>query len=437
MSLTASENANTLRDPEVRRHFMAVLESDLSPADKYEKIASFFELVNQLTTEVAKTRVPDLKGEKTDVNLAVSRAAEELGRWKPQEILKSTEDSLQRAVKRITNSQHRDGGWGYAIEISNTWGTAHALLALMKARKLFPSLKYEWEHLIQRGFKWLQDYQASWNVGDMPPESVISVYDAAVAVRCLSEGGHYTFAAASHTIQRFVQSQNRDGGWDAHLSGAASKFPRGIWSEVGATSMVIQTLVAEPTQSYSEVVGEAVKWLLAVQNAGNDAGSWSAGSCRPGATRPDGEPSVTKTCDAIRALLAVSPKESTNNFKDVIKTAVGWIIKNEKLIRTEDGKVVGWGFDDSTQPIPDLDSTCLTLETLVSADESLLPMLTANATWLIKAQTNKPGSIEDGKWSTDHFRITLALMNYYDRIRQSPLFGASETSASTTSPAQQ
>ena len=51
------------------------------------------------------------------------------------------------------------------------------------------------------------------------------------------------------------------------------------------------------------------------------------------------------------------------------------------------------------------------------------PVVTANAVWLMNAQHSEPGSPEDGKWSTgDTFRITVAMLDYYDWIQKNPIF---------------
>jgi hypothetical protein len=99
------------------------------------------------------------------------------------------------------------------------------------------------------------------------------------------------------------------------------------------------------------------------------------------------------------------------------------------LLRSEDGGVIGWGYDArSVNPgLPDLDSTCLALETLVRAPDIPMAVITANAVWLMDAQHNEPGSPEDGKWADgDTYRITVGLLDFYTRIRDNAVFAASE-----------
>jgi len=81
------------------------------------------------------------------------------------------------------------------------------------------------------------------------------------------------------------------------------------------------------------------------------------------------------------------------------------------------------------QKIADLENTWLTLETLVQikSERLSLPVLTANAQWLIKQQhTPAAGedSVEDGKWepSGHTARIALSLIEFYKKIKESPLF---------------
>src|SRR5205085_1946432 len=139
-----SRTVETLQSSEVRKHFLEILESDLPSGDKYDKFVSFFKVMDELTARLVGSRTSDPIKDERDVEIRVVKAAEDAGLWKPKEILERTEDSVRRAVDRITRCQHFDGGWGYEINTSNSWGTAHAVAAMMKAQQVFTNLPYQW-----------------------------------------------------------------------------------------------------------------------------------------------------------------------------------------------------------------------------------------------------------------------------------------------------
>jgi hypothetical protein len=116
----------------------------------------------------------------------------------------------------------------------------------------------------------------------------------------------------------------------------------------------------------------------------------------------------------------------------VIEKAVDWLLSKEKALYDRTGMISGWGWGDALIEdlrVDEMQNTWLTLETLVQADSPAisLPLLTANAQWLMKQQHQAAADedpIEDGKWEpVGHTaRIALSLIEFYTKIKDSPLF---------------
>jgi hypothetical protein len=411
-----------LRDKQVKNFFLGVLRCRLSDEEKYQKFVSYFELVNQLLDEVSSHAPKADLCDPEKLAGVVSAAAQEAGLWKPERILETTRESVERAVHRVANCQHQDGGWGYHMEQSNVWGTAYGLLALKQARTVL-DVPFAWEDHVGKAIDWMKKHYREWCVGRVPPEGAKPVYEASVATRCLCRVGERSFFAVSESLARLAEAQNQDGGWDAHIWGVRWWGPTRVYSEVGATSLALQALVEAGAHGYRQVIENGMRWIIATQN---DDGSWSDGSCKLDNPKVDGEPRITKTCDALTGILVATAYGIPDEFQTNRERAVNWLLGQEKLLSKESGSAAtGWGYDEfaSEQFRPDLESTCHILETLVNLGDVSLPFATANARWLIDAQHLEPKSIEDGKWEGgDTFRITLALTEYYKRIKTSPLF---------------
>ncbi len=405
-----------LKDPEVRKYFLGILDSSASKEDKYEKFVAFFAQVEQLERRlVVQTSRP---GENIDATIA--QAAQEIGIWNPAKILQQTKNSLQRALQRIQNSQHRDGGWGYQVETSNIWGTAYALMALDSAIPIL-GIPFSAKDNIGKGIDWIRNRAPDWSATDLVPDGQKSVYDAALAVRCMFCLKQADFKAVSASLDALLECQNPDGGWDARLWGKNVKLVR-VWSEVGATSMVLQALASDRNQRHRPHLEKAIAWILSVQN--ND-GSWNDGSCAPDSTALRGNPSIHKTCDALRAITAAKELGISDSYVPSVDKAVKWLLQKEKPLSKGTGGAIGWGYDEMGDVLfrPDLEGTCLILEALVQVEGVSFPLITANAQWLMDAQHEEPNSVEDGKWeSGDTFRTTLALLRYYTKIKMDPSF---------------
>ena len=122
-----------LRDPEVEKFFLSILQSDLAAEEKYQVFVKFFELDASLSREIAsRARELAVDVDSTKLQEMLATTAEQVGVWKPQQILQETEDSLRAAVRWLQVSQHPDGGWGVQ-PVSMVWATVHGVLALHMA----------------------------------------------------------------------------------------------------------------------------------------------------------------------------------------------------------------------------------------------------------------------------------------------------------------
>ena len=427
--------SNILRNAEVKKYFLGLLGSNLSNEEKYDKIISYFDFVTEwkdrASSGILSTDFRDSGSVARAVSAVAHKAAPEL--WDPAKFLKETKNSVVRAVQRICNSQHLDGGWGYAVERSSVWGTVHGVLSLRSASRILEK-QLEWIERIAKGIQWMKDHHHDWCFDSNNRARDISIYELAEATRCLCHVGVSDFFAVSDSVERLAESQNSDGGWDACIWGVGHALATHVYSEVGATSLAVRALAEYKREEFGHVLKSGLNWLLATQNAD---GSWNNGSCAP--HRPayyvDGKPTITKTCDALKGVWAAVKFGISDECQANRNLAVDWIFRHEKLLRSEDRSTpTGWVYFDSATPDrysdgtvslfrPDLESTCHTLEALVRLGDEYLPFITANARYLIDAQYRDESSKEDGKWSHgDTLRITRALLHYYERIRGSALF---------------
>jgi len=409
-----SDPSRILRDPEVQKYFLGVLDSGVPKEEKYDKFVSFFDQAEQLARQLS---TQSRAGE--NIDLAIAEAAQQIGIWNPKQILQRTRDTLQRALQRIQRSQNHDGGWGYKIETSNVWGTTYALMALDEGIK--NNLTTPVAGARVKGIGWLMGHAQDWSAADLPPHGQTSVYELAIASRCLCYLGLRNHPPVIAAIKLFMGCQNRDGGWDANIWGK-DVSPARVYSEMGATSMVLQALAEAQHRGDLPIIKKAVSWIIDMQNKD---GSWNDGSCSPESEKLRGTASIHKTCDALSALMAAKKLGTGDSYEPVVDKAVNWLLNQEKPLQKNPGSAIGWGYDEKGDPLfrPDLESTCLTLEALVHMEKISLPLLTANAQWLMNAQHEQRDSIEDGKWeSGDTFRTTFALLGYYSKIKVDPSF---------------
>ena len=437
-----TDPAIILKDPEIRKYFLSVLQSNLSEDDKYQQFITFFERQSLVRTELLNSYGDQLFGGNFNtIDEMASAAGQRIGIWKPVDILLQTHDSIRRALQRLKNSQHRDGGWGFQIEQSGVWGTAYAVLCLNAARK-FSNFDLPISEDLQKGSTWLKEHSSEWSIENLDIHRSRSVYDISIVIRCCYETGDLDFPGIEHCWHKLSESQNQDGGWDAGIWADNYSGPARVYSDVGATSTALQALAtvkryAEPRLplDLGAIFLNGMQWFIRTQN---DDGSWNNKSCTPSSRQIEGYPSITKTCDALKGILTA--KDSSPDLDpeliaagdQALDKAVNWLLGQEKPLYDREGNIAGWGWGSETigdQKIADMENTWLTLETLVQikAESISLPLLTANAQWLMKQQhtpTAHEDIVEDGKWEPKGHtaRIALSLIEFYKKIKESPLF---------------
>jgi hypothetical protein len=421
---SSPDPVETLHDPEVRKYFVALLNSSLSAEEKYQAFLRFFELESDLSSRLQS------QDDTKSVETAVADAARKAGAWQPETILEPTRDSLERALRRIERSQHSDGGWGYEVERSHPWATAWTVLCLHRAAGLARDGSLAGlgasPAMVERGVAWLIDHRDRWSVYDAPAGESRSVYETAVALRCL----YRTATADQPEVTRSVEgciacllkSQRPEGDWDSRIW-SQGPLPEAGRQEVGATSFALQALAAsrrQDTTMWSAVLA-GMEWLRRAQN---QDGSWNASVYLPHTPVP--VPSVNKTCDGLKGFLAGRRLGlDVASYQPEIDKAIKWLLEQEQAVIGDDGRIKGWGWkNDAGQALERdlLENTCLTLETLLEIESVALPLLASNALWLIRKQWRVDGD-DDGKWSTDDTgRTAFALLEFYCRIKDSPLF---------------
>lgn len=428
-----------LKDPEIKKYFLSILQSNLSDYDKYEQFINFFELESQVKSELLSAYGEQLLTIKTDkIEEIVSAASQTIGIWKPEEILRQTHSSIRRALQRLNNSQHRDGGWGFQVEVSHPWGTAYAVLCLNAAEKV-GDFNIEISVNLEKGSKWLKEHSDRWSLEKIDVDGSRSVYDVSIVVRACYETGEIGFPSLDKCWRKLAESQNKDGGWDARFWPENHLGLTGVFSDVGATSMALHALatVKQYTKPRSlllnlnQIFLNGLQWFIRTQN---EDGSWNNRSSTAESRQVEGDPSITKTCDAIKGILIAKRSlsdldaETTAAGNQAVDKAVNWLLSEEKPLYDREGNIAGWGWGSEMigeRKIADLENTWVTLETLVQIESSSisLPLLTANAQWLIRQQHDEDG-IEDGKWEPKGHtaRIALSLIEYYKKIKGSPLF---------------
>jgi hypothetical protein len=328
-------------------------------------------------------------------------------------------DSLSRTLRRVQRSQHRDGGWGPQVEQSNFWHTAYAVLFLRAMRNVpVQGEPVDPGEMLPRGVAYLERHPERWAADVLSVVPGISNYEIGLMGRCFYRVGRAYVRRESalriyRSIDRLYHSQNEDGGWDANLWGYEVKTPTYVWSEVGATSMVLQALAEAHEERFAAVVRKGMQWLAASQNPD---GSWNNGSCHPGSGpfQLSGWPAVNKTCDALQGILAGQLLEiPLEPFGENINRGVRWLCGQVQPILGRFGQAGGHGGGFS---IGDYEAICMTLETLLWLPDAPMPELSAYVTWLLSSQRRQTGDVEDGSWIMGHTaRIGLALAQYYWR----------------------
>jgi hypothetical protein len=429
----ATSPADRLSDPEVKKFFQGVLRSDLPAEAKYDKLVEFFRLDSSLSRELVSYAHELESQDEGKIQQALATAAQGAGLWNPGQILSDTEDCLRRAVRRLRVSQHRDGGWGYEMEVSKVWATVYATLSLYHTDQQGLG---DWgtRSALERGIDWLMAHRAQWSAETVPPDEERSIYELSVVIRCLCETRRDRDPAIQRVITaciaRLLEAQNDDGGWDRSIWGTQWPAKTRIWSEVGATSFALQALSLAGGPGSRRAAERAIECLAAAQN---EDGSWNIMLGRHLLDR--GARSVTKTCDALKGILAGRRIDvDMAPYREGIARAVEWLQHREQPIFNDACNITGWGW--VSDELSTLENTCHTLETLLQVEDASLPLLTSNASWLMRSQFRTPGSLEDGKWANnDTGRIALSLLEFHRTIQSSALFAPAPAAVPVAAPA--
>ena len=440
----------TLEHPEVRFFLTHLFASDARSDEKYLMLTRLFELQDRLSRKIWEHEGPE-EDTPDAMQKMVAAIARHEGVWKSEELKRRTLDSVRCGVEYIRKSRYEDErGWRVLREDAcRLWATGHALLALCSARDL-PEFAQDTKQMIDEGVGWVISDLREWFVESFPPPEQRSVYEVGLGLICLHEAlplAENRRAAVAPLIKATLHglcgAQNADGGWDATIARQGHVGTTGVFSDVGATSWAVQSLArwngasvdGSESHNFEAAVRKGIDWLLQTQN---EDGSWSDGSCQPGTgLRLTGNPSITKTCDAIRGVLCAKHIEFTAAYDTPVRRAVAWLRHQERRLPVEKGEsVIGWAWEDKASRDTHSITTCMTLETLVQVDEVSLPLFTANAQWLMDSQDRVLGSPTYGAWPQgDSFRSTLSLIEYYKRIVTSPFFALSRDEMQHNQPA--
>jgi hypothetical protein len=402
---TPSPGIALLYDLQVREYFLRLVDSSLTAEEKYQSLLDF-----------CQSRLSDsTQGHLLVGSVPTSGESE----WKNEDLHPQITSAVCRAVRRMKLSRHQDGGWGTQVEVSNFWHTAYAVLFLNAVRDFSGlSQKDEVEEMLHGGVAYLEQHPECWSADTLAQVAGLSIYEIGLMVRCFYRVGRVFLRREStlrvyRSIDRLYHSQNADGGWDAHIWGYEVITPVRVWSEVGATSAVVQALAETGDDRFCATAEKAVRWLAAVQN---QEGSWNQGSCHPAwpAFQLSGQPALSKTCDALQGILAAERLGvSLQPYQGCIRRAVDWLYSQDKTIAEQHSPAGSWRWGYTRA---DYEKSCLMLEFLNRLPDASTEVLASNTAWLIRGQRRQEDDPNDGNWVMGHTaRIALALVEYSRR----------------------
>ena len=353
------------------------------------------------------------------------------------------QDAVWRSLRRLNVSQHLDGGWGSFVETSSFWHTASGALLLCAARRS-PALAGEVDTtlMLRRACAYLDLHPADWSAdalvaGDagaartprgaglpsqeaagnpaalLAPHGALSIYNLSLMAHLFFHGGREFFRREAgvrvyRSLERLVHAQNEDGGWDACLWGYAVQTPTRVFSEAGATAAALRALVEIHDERLLPAVHKAGQWLIAAQNID---GSWNNGACRPDmpSFTLTGDPRITKTCDALRGLLA-SPECDLGSepYRGALLRGLGWLLRRTRPVLEKHRNPAAWAWGYTAE---DYENITLVLEVLLALPNPPQALLAQYAAWLLRGQHRLEGDIDDGSWVLGHTaRIARALI---------------------------
>jgi hypothetical protein len=241
--------------------------------------------------------------------------------------------ALAHGFLSLQQSQRADNGWGLPDGPSNFWHTAQALLFL-KALDDLPDFRWKDEvtALFHSGAQYLEQHPEKWSVESLSDTGGMSFYELGLMAQCYTQAARGVFRRETvlrvyHNLNRLVQAQNRDGGWDASLWGSAVTTPTRVWSEVGATSVALHALAATHDLRFRMTMERGLRWLVQTQNRD---GSWNDGSCDP--AQPDywvmGRADLEKTGMALLSILAGEAVDiSLCKYLPSVLRGIDWLLR--------------------------------------------------------------------------------------------------------------
>lgn len=254
--------------------------------------------------------------------------------------VESLEDGLKAAlahgVLSLQQSQRVDNGWGLPDGPSNFWHTGQVLLFL-KALEDLPNFRWKDEAtaLFHSGVQYLEQHPEQWSVESIADTGGMSIYELGLMAQCYTQAARGVFRRETvlrvyHSLNRLVQAQNRDGGWDASLWGSAVTTPTRVWSEVGATSIALHALATTHDLRFRATMERGIHWLVQAQNRD---GSWNDGSCDP--VQPDywvmGRADLEKTGMALLSILAGEAVDiSLRKYLSSVLPGIEWLLRQPR-----------------------------------------------------------------------------------------------------------
>lgn len=421
--------SNRLDQQFINEQMDKILKSTMPTESKLEKISDMLSFEAKLVEKEKEILLLDPDGQRR----LIASIAEDIGIWKPAEIISKTRESIQRAINRLLKSQNPDGGWGADWQQSKYWDTAWSLIAFHEALDMTNDLCLlgYMDVAIKDGIDYFRGNASGWSSKDYVGDHEYSNYDMPLVLRSL-----YVFKdryssdlekEIRDSIELVVSKQNPDGGWNQDIWSprkyeSLTTSDIQVYSEVSPTSQVLQTLACIDPERYKEQINKAFKWILKYQN---EDGSWDYGRCHPGKEGiyceqglKKGYPTIPKSCDGLQGIFsATKVNSSLEKHSNIIRKAVLWLEACAKPLFVSETADTNWsGYD--------YENTSITLEVLVNHPEPGLPLRTLNALWLINNQIKREeGDPDDGKWPFEQTpRIAHSLVQFFKRIVISPLF---------------
>ena len=425
----------------IKQQMDKILKSTMPSDNKVEKLSNMLNVINKFEAKIAEKEKELLLLGPDGQRRLVASIAQDIGIWKPADIISKTRESIQKAINRLLKSQNQDGGWGFEWgderKQSKYWDTAWSLLTLHEVLDMTNDLCLPegMDVAIKDGIDYFRGNASGWSSKSYVCDHEYSNYDMPLVLRSLyAFKGSYSSDLEKEirdSIELVASKQNPDGGWNQDIW-SPRKYESlttaviQVYSDVSPTSQVLQALVCIDPERYKEQIKKAFQWILKYQNKD---GSWDLGSCHPGREGlyckeeggeefKKGYPTIPKTCDGLQGIFSATKVDSSlEKYSNTIKKAVSWLEACEKPLFVSETA-------DTYRSGHDYTNTSITLEVLVKHPEPGLPLRTLNALWLINNQIKREeGDPDDGKWPFEQTpRIAHSLVQFFKRIVISPLF---------------